>query len=75
MMHQSKPNDVWSIGAAYEQYVGRGGQGPAPVYTMTLSEDRRVALREEIRANLPIVMDGSIHLIARAWAIRGVLGL
>jgi hypothetical protein len=23
MMHQSQPNDVWSIGAAYEQYVGR----------------------------------------------------
>jgi SAM-dependent methyltransferase len=52
-----------------------GGQGPAPIYTMTLSEDRRVALREEIRANLPIVTDGSIHLIARAWAVRGVLRL
>ncbi len=52
-----------------------GGQGPAPTYAMTLSEDRRVALREEIRANLPIATDGSIHLIARAWAIRGVLRL
>ena len=49
-----------------------GGQGPAPTYAMTLSEDQRVALREEIRTNLPIATDGSIHLIARAWAIRGI---
>jgi SAM-dependent methyltransferase len=50
-----------------------GGQGPAPTYAMSLSEDRRVALREEIRAKLPIASNGSIQLIARAWAIRGVL--
>ncbi len=52
-----------------------GGQAPAPTYAMSLSEDRRTTLREEIRANLPIATDGSIHLIARAWAIRGVLQL
>ena len=52
-----------------------GGQGPAPTYAMSLSEDRHTALREEIRANLPIATDGSIHLITRAWAIRGVLSL
>jgi len=28
------------------------------------------ALRERIRANLPIKSDGSIHLVARAWAVR-----
>ncbi len=49
-----------------------GGQAPAPGYTMSLSEERRVALREYIRATLPIALDGSIHLIARAWAVRGV---
>jgi SAM-dependent methyltransferase len=49
-----------------------GGQGPAPGYTMSLSEERRVALREHIRATLPIEASGSIHLIARAWAVRGV---
>jgi len=47
-----------------------GGQAPAPGYCMSLSEDRRAALRERIRANLPIRPDGSIHLIARAWAVR-----
>jgi SAM-dependent methyltransferase len=48
-----------------------GGQGPAPGYAMTFSDDRRAALRERIRADLPIAADGSIPLIARAWAVRG----
>lgn len=49
-----------------------GGQGPAPTYVMSLSEADRVALREAVRASLPIARDGSIGLVARAWAIRGV---
>ena len=49
-----------------------GGQGPAPGYTMSLSEEQRRALRERLRATLPMAADGSIHLIARAWAVRGV---
>ena len=49
-----------------------GGQGPAPGYAMSLSESRRAALRDRIRSHLPIEQDGSIHLIARAWAVRGV---
>jgi SAM-dependent methyltransferase len=48
-----------------------GGQGPAPSYIAALDEVRRVAVRERIRAELPIAGDGSIQLIARAWAIRG----
>lgn len=48
-----------------------GGQGPAPSYAMSLSEERRAALRDRIRALLPIAGDGSIPLIARAWAARG----
>lgn len=48
-----------------------GGQGPAPAYAMSLSEERRGALRDRIRATLPIAGDGSIPLIARAWAVRG----
>lgn len=49
-----------------------GGQGPPPGYAMSLSEERRVALRDHLRATLPIAADGSLHLIARAWAVRGV---
>jgi SAM-dependent methyltransferase len=48
-----------------------GGQGPAPAYAMSLPEDRRRALRERVRALLPVAPDGSIQLTARAWAVRG----
>jgi hypothetical protein len=48
-----------------------GKQGPAPGYVAALSEDRRNALRERLRANLPVAADGSIPLTARAWAVRG----
>ena len=48
------------------------GVGPAPSYTMSLSEERRAALRERIRAGLSLNSDGSISLTARAWAARGI---
>jgi SAM-dependent methyltransferase len=51
-----------------------GGQAPAPGYCMSLSEEARAALRERLRASLPTRPDGSIHLIARAWAVRGRRG-
>jgi ubiquinone/menaquinone biosynthesis C-methylase UbiE len=49
-----------------------GGQGPAPSYAMSLDEQARSTLREKIQASLPIQPDGSIHLKARAWGIKGV---
>jgi SAM-dependent methyltransferase len=49
-----------------------GGQGPAPSYAMSLSEERRAELRERIRASLPSDPKGGIPLTARAWAIRSV---
>jgi SAM-dependent methyltransferase len=49
-----------------------GGQAPAPRYAMSLSEERRAQLRERIYNSLPFALDGSIPLVARAWAIRGV---
>ena len=48
------------------------GQGPAPSYAMSLSEEKRSTLRERIRAGLPFALDGSIPLVARAWAVRSV---
>ena len=48
-----------------------GAQGPAPGYAMSLSENRRSALRERIRETLPFQSDGSIPLVCRAWAVRG----
>ncbi len=51
-----------------------GGQAPAPGYCMTLGKEARAALRERLRTSLPTRVDGSIHLIARAWAVRGHKG-
>jgi SAM-dependent methyltransferase len=47
------------------------GTGPAPAYVIGLDEADRTALRERLRASLPTEPDGSIHLTARAWAVRG----
>lgn len=46
-------------------------QGTIPAYVMSLSEEKRAELREHVRAKLPIEKDGTIHLTARAWAVRG----
>ncbi|HEY1484758.1 MAG TPA: methyltransferase domain-containing protein [Micromonosporaceae bacterium] len=48
-----------------------GGQGPAPVYLLSLTDEHAGALRDLVRARLPAGPDGSIPLTARAWAVRG----
>jgi hypothetical protein len=48
-----------------------GGQGPAPTYAMSLDEASRAGLRQAVRERLPVASDGSLPLIARAWAVRG----
>lgn len=48
-------------------------QAPAPLYAQGLSPDQQDALRDAVRARLPIAPDGSVSMIARAWAIRGTL--
>jgi len=68
-----RPIDVATDFRDFDDYWSPflGGQGPAPGYAISLSDERRAALRERIRSALPITKDGSIHLIARAWAARG----
>jgi len=70
---KTKPIDVPTDFRNFDDYwmPFLGGQGPAPSYVMSLSEGNRAELCELIRRLLPISPDGSIHLIARAWAIRG----
>jgi len=69
---QSRAIDVPTVFRDFDDYWSPflGGQGPAPGYCMSLPEDRRAALREHIRAGLPIRTDGAIHLIARSWAVK-----
>jgi trans-aconitate methyltransferase len=63
--HFSSFDDYWS--------PFLGGQGAAPSYLMSLSEAQRLRLREYLREHLPTEADGSIRLIARAWAARGIV--
>ncbi len=69
-----RPIEVATIFRDFDDYWSPflGGQGPAPSYAMSLSDERRAALREQIRTGLPFASDGSIPLVARAWAVRGV---
>lgn len=48
-----------------------GNVGPAPSYTMSLSEIERKKLEDKLRNRLPIDNNGSISLTAKAWAIKG----
>ncbi len=67
-----RPIDIPTPFSSFEDYWQPflGGQGPAPAYAMSLDEAPRVRLRDRIRARLPTGADGSIPLIARAWAAR-----
>jgi len=69
-----RPIEVSTVFRDFDDYWSPflGGQGPAPSYVMSLSDERRAALRERIRAKLPFASDGSIPLVARAWAVRGL---
>ena len=49
-----------------------GGQGAAPAYLMSLSEERRAAVHDRLRSLVPAQPDGTIRLTARAWAVRGI---
>lgn len=51
-----------------------GGQGPAPAYLVSLDEEVQRRIRELLRERLPAASDGSISLVARAWAVRGTVG-
>ena len=46
------------------------GQAPAPGYCISLTEEARQKLKQKIFESLPVEKNGSIHLIARAIAIK-----
>ena len=61
--------DFTDFGDYWEPFLG--GQGPASGYVASLPEHARVALRERIRAALPVTANGTVRLTARAWTVRG----
>jgi hypothetical protein len=49
-----------------------GNQGSAPKYVASLDAESRNALKNQLHFTLPISPnDGSIDLVARAWAVSG----
>jgi SAM-dependent methyltransferase len=48
-----------------------GNVGPAPNYAMSLNQKGRQKLEDKLRKSLPTDDNGSISLIARAWAVKG----
>lgn len=71
---ETRPIDISTDFKNFDDYWRPflGAQGPAPGYAMSLSEARRAQLRERIYNSLPFALDGSIPLVARAWAVRGI---
>jgi SAM-dependent methyltransferase len=67
------PIDVPTVFRDFDDYwlPFLGGQGPAPAYVMSLSEESRSAVRDLLRERLPSAPDGSISLKARAWSVTG----
>jgi SAM-dependent methyltransferase len=68
-----RPIDIATNFRDFEDYWQPflGGQGPAPGYVRSLTAEQRSVLRERIKIGLPFAPDGSIPMIARAWAVRG----
>lgn len=50
-----------------------GGQGPAGALVASLGGERREALRRRLQGRLAAAADGSLRLLARAWAVKGVI--
>ena len=55
----------------YWQPYLAGGSSVAQRYAASLGNVQREALRERLQSILPMADDGSIRLLARAWAVRG----
>jgi ubiquinone/menaquinone biosynthesis C-methylase UbiE len=66
--------EIATIFTSFEDYWRPflGGVGPAPSYVMSLLESQRMALKEQLLVRLPIAADGTISLVARAWAVQGI---
>jgi SAM-dependent methyltransferase len=66
--------DIPTTFASFDDYWTPflGGTGPAPAYVTSLTEDRRKALKEQLRTRVRAERDGRIRLTARAWGVKGL---
>lgn len=70
---ETRAIDQWTMFKDFDDYWQPflGGTGTAPAYAMSISSEKLEKLRERIRVGLPYAVDGTIPLMARAWAVRG----
>ena len=73
---ETRAIDVPTVFPDFDDYWSPflSGQGPAPSFAVALPERDLVTLKNHIASKLPYHTDGSIHLVARAWAVRGWTG-
>ena len=65
--------DVRTVFRDFEDYWAPflTGVGAAPAFAASLDPEKRDAIRTRLEETLPIAADGSIELLARAWAVKG----
>jgi SAM-dependent methyltransferase len=71
---ETRAIDVVARFANFDEYwlPFLGGQGTVASYAMSLREEERRELRACIMSRLPIAADGSIEMLLRAWAVKGI---
>ena len=71
----TRPNDVPMVFADFDEFwmPCTSGSGSIPTYYHSLGEAGRAALEARLDATLPRQADGSIHLNARAWTVKGTV--
>ena len=65
--------DIPTVFADFDDYWSPflKGQGPAGAFCASLSRKDQERLRAKLESTLPMDADGTIGLVARAWAVRG----
>ena len=71
----SRAVEAPTIFSSFEDYWRPffSGVGPAPGYLVKLNGRQQTALRERLELSLPRSESGAISLMARAWAVRGMV--
>ena len=59
------------FGDYWRPFLGR--QGAAPTYLASLADATQAAIRDALQARLAPEPDGSIRMMARAWAVQGTV--
>ena len=72
---EAKPIEVETLFQDFDDYWNPflGGIGPAGTYAMSLDVHSKNQLENKLRETLPINDNDSIPLVARAWAVKGIV--